>query len=110
MNPNTWEDSYRLNNIKACSITRDSTTDTLGSATFEAVGLLGESYINRSCYYKENEIGLSYKEIYNIKENTTKIITNVPNLETEVFDEIREVLEEIKDNFKKNNNKKIKHL
>lgn len=45
VNPNTWEDSYRLNNIKACSITRDSTTDTLGSATFEAVGLLGESYI-----------------------------------------------------------------
>lgn len=71
---------------------------------------LGESYINRSCYYKENEVGLSYKEIYNIKENTTKIITNVPDLETEVFDEIREALEEIKDNFKKNNNKKIKHL
>lgn len=45
VNPNTWEDSYRLNNIKACSITRDSTADTLGSATFEAVGLLGESYI-----------------------------------------------------------------
>lgn len=71
---------------------------------------LDKDYINRSCYYKVNEIDLSYKEIYNTKENTTKIVTNVPNLKTKIFIEIEEALEEVKNNFKKNNNKKIKHI
>ncbi|MGM9878925.1 MAG: hypothetical protein ACI31R_02750 [Bacilli bacterium] len=69
---------------------------------------LSKNLLSRSCLYKENEKELSYKEIYNIKEDTTKIETNIPILELESFEEIEEILEEIKQIFK--NEKKVKHL
>ena len=71
---------------------------------------LDENYINRSCYYKVNEIELNYEERYNLKDDTTEIITNVPGLDKEEFGEIKEALEEMKSIFKISANKKIKHL
>lgn len=45
VDPNTWMDRDRITNVTACTITRDSETDTLGSATFDVVESLGEVYI-----------------------------------------------------------------
>ena len=45
VDPKTWKDIRKLDNIKSCTITRDSDTDTLGSATIEANDPIGESYV-----------------------------------------------------------------
>ena len=45
VDPNTWKDVKRLDNVKSCSITRDSEAETLGSATIDVTESIGESYI-----------------------------------------------------------------
>ena len=45
VDPNTWKDVKRLDNIKSCSITRDSEVETLGSASINITESIGESYI-----------------------------------------------------------------
>lgn len=45
VDPGTWKDSKRLDTVKSCSITRDSDTQTLGSATIDATDALGECYV-----------------------------------------------------------------
>lgn len=45
VDPNTWKDMQKLDNVKSCTITRDSDTDTLGSATIDVTNSLGECYI-----------------------------------------------------------------
>lgn len=45
VDPGTWKDSKRLDNVKSCTISRDSDTETLGSATIDVTESLGECYI-----------------------------------------------------------------
>lgn len=45
VDPNTWKDMKRLNNVKSCSITRDSELETLGSATIDMEDSIGECYV-----------------------------------------------------------------
>lgn len=45
VDPNTWKDASLLNNVKTCTITRDSDTATLGSATIDITDSVGECYI-----------------------------------------------------------------
>lgn len=45
VDPGTWRDKALINNVKSCTISRDSEADTLGSATFEISESLGECYI-----------------------------------------------------------------
>lgn len=45
VDPGTWKDVKKLDTVKSCTITRDSDTETLGSATFEMTETLGECYI-----------------------------------------------------------------
>lgn len=45
VDPGTWKDDKRLDDVKSCSITRDSTAETLGSATIDITDTLGEAYI-----------------------------------------------------------------
>ena len=45
VDPNTWKDVKRLDNIKSCTISRDSEVETLGSATIDMTESVGESYI-----------------------------------------------------------------
>lgn len=45
VNPNTWKDRGLINNVKSCTIKRDSETETLGSATFSINESVGECYI-----------------------------------------------------------------
>lgn len=45
VDPGTWKDDKKLNTVKSCMIKRDSSLETLGSATIDCVDLLGESYV-----------------------------------------------------------------
>lgn len=45
VDPNTWKDVKLLDNVKSCTISRDSDAETLGSATIDVTESLGESYI-----------------------------------------------------------------
>ena len=45
VDPGTWKDKKRINNVKSCSIQRDLETDTLGSATIDIVESVGECYV-----------------------------------------------------------------
>ena len=45
VDPGTWKDVRRLDNVKSCTISRDSETNTLGSATLDVTESLGECYV-----------------------------------------------------------------
>lgn len=45
VDPGTWKDVQPLRNVKKCSISRDSETETLGSATIDITESVGECYI-----------------------------------------------------------------
>lgn len=45
VDPSTWKDSKKLENVKSCTIKRDMTAETLGSATIDVAETLGECYI-----------------------------------------------------------------
>lgn len=45
VDPGTWKDVKKLENVKSCTITRDSDTETLGSATIDISETIGECYI-----------------------------------------------------------------
>lgn len=44
VDPNTWKDVEKINNIKSSSINRDSEVETLGSATIDITDSVGECY------------------------------------------------------------------
>lgn len=45
VDPKTWRDTSRLDTVKSSTITRDSTVETLGSATIDITESVGECYI-----------------------------------------------------------------
>jgi hypothetical protein len=45
VDPATWKNMYPLNNVKSSTINRDSSSETLGSASIEVTEALGECYI-----------------------------------------------------------------
>lgn len=45
VDPGTWKDMKKLNTVKSCTISRDSSVATLGSATIDIDEIVGESYI-----------------------------------------------------------------
>jgi hypothetical protein len=45
VDPKSWKDVRLLDTVKSCSITRDSSLETLGSATIDLAELVGECYV-----------------------------------------------------------------
>ena len=45
VDPNTWKDIDLIDNVKTCTINRDSDADTLGSASIDITESVGECYI-----------------------------------------------------------------
>ena len=45
VDPGTWKDIKLLDNVKSCTISRDSEAETLGSATIDITESVGEAYI-----------------------------------------------------------------
>lgn len=56
VNPNTWMDQKIIDNVKSCSINRDLEAETLGSATFNIVGSVGECYVRAYLVTVQNGI------------------------------------------------------
>lgn len=56
VDPGTWKDIKKLDNVKSCSISWDSDADTLGSATFDITETLGECYIRVYLVTIQNEL------------------------------------------------------
>lgn len=59
VDPATWRDSKKLTNVKSCTISRDSSAETLGSATFDVTESVGECYIR--VYMITNQNGVTEK-------------------------------------------------
>ena len=57
--PTTLADLKRLENVKSASFSRDSESETLGSATIDVTNSVGESYIR--CYLKTIQNGVTEK-------------------------------------------------
>ena len=60
VDPSTWKDVKRIENVLSCTIDRDSEAATLGSATINAAESIGESYIR--VYLVAIQNGKTYKE------------------------------------------------
>lgn len=45
VDPGTWKDVRKLDNVKKCTINRDSSAETLGSATIDVTETVGECYV-----------------------------------------------------------------
>lgn len=60
VDPATWKDVKKLDNVKSCTINRDSDADTLGSATIDITDSVGEAYIR--IYLIAIQNGLTHKE------------------------------------------------
>ena len=45
VDPDSWGDKEKITTIESCSITRDASVDTLGSASFNCNDLMDEQYI-----------------------------------------------------------------
>ena len=56
VDPITWKDKNKIENIKSSSINRDSDTDTLESASIEAIDMFGETYIRIYLITIQNEV------------------------------------------------------
>lgn len=59
VDPGTWQDVQLLDNVKSCTIERDSEVETLGSATIDITESVGECYIR--VYLVTNQNGLKEK-------------------------------------------------
>lgn len=56
VDPGTWKDKQKLDTVKSCTITRDSETETLGSATIDVTDSLGESYVRSYLITDQNGV------------------------------------------------------
>lgn len=45
VDPNSWRDMRQIQDVKSCSIERDSEADTLGSSSIDTAEMLGECYV-----------------------------------------------------------------
>ena len=45
VDPLTWKDAKLIDNVKSCTINRDSSTETLGSASIDTTESIGECYV-----------------------------------------------------------------
>lgn len=59
VDPGTWKDVKRIDNVICCTISRDSEAETLGSATIDLAESIGECYIR--VYLVAIQNGISYR-------------------------------------------------
>lgn len=60
VDPVSWRDLTKLNNVKACSISRDANLETLCSATFDITETVGECYIRVYLVASQNGVTEKY--------------------------------------------------
>lgn len=55
VDPDSWGDKEKITTIESCSITRDATVDTLGSASFDCSDITDEQYIRVYLKVKQDD-------------------------------------------------------
>lgn len=60
VDPSTWKDYKRIDNVKSCTINRDLGVETLGSATIDIAKDLGECYIREYLITIQNGVKEKY--------------------------------------------------
>ena len=56
VDPNTWKDAERINDIESCTIDRDLSIATLGSATLDCTNIIDECYIRIYLVVNQNGV------------------------------------------------------
>ena len=56
VDPSTWKDMKRIDNVKSCTVNRDSSVETLGSASVDIATDLGEFYIREYLITVQNGV------------------------------------------------------
>lgn len=56
VNPDTWKDDKQITNVKSSSISRDSSAETLGSASIDITESIGECYIRKYLVTVQNGV------------------------------------------------------
>lgn len=56
VDPGTWKDIKKIDTVLSCNITRDSDSETLGSATIDVTESLGEAYIRAYLITIQNDV------------------------------------------------------
>lgn len=56
VDPNTWKDIRKIDTVLSCNITRDSESETLGSATIDVTESLGEAYVRVYLITIQNDV------------------------------------------------------
>ena len=64
VDPRTWTNVKLIDNVKSCTIIRDADTETLGSATFDIIESLGESYIRAYLVIIQNGVKTDLMIVY----------------------------------------------
>lgn len=56
VDPNTWGDVSKIDIVKSCTVSRDLSAETLGSASLDVTSLIGECYIRIYLVVTQNKI------------------------------------------------------
>ena len=92
--PSTWRDTRKIDNVKTSSVSRDSDADTLGSATFDVTESLGECYMRS--YLVTNQNGVREKHplgTYLVQTPSSSYDGKVRNVSMEAYTPLLELKE-----------------
>ena len=94
VDPNTWSDVKKLDNVKSCTINRDLDTETLGSATIDITESVGESYIR--IYLVTIQNGLTEKHplgTFLVQTPSSRFNGKIRNVSMDVYTPLLELKE-----------------
>jgi hypothetical protein len=94
VDPISWKDTSRMDNIKTCTINRDSQAETLGSASFDITGSVGECYIR--VYLVTVQNGITEKHplgTFLVQTPTSKFDGRIRNVTMDAYTPLLELKE-----------------
>ena len=114
VNPDTWKDDKQIKNIKSSNIVRDSTLETLGSASIDITESIGECYIRK--YLVTNQNGVTEKhplDVFLVQTPSSSFDGKIRNVTMDAYTpliELKEKQEAFKKAFGKIYNKKYERI
>lgn len=96
VDPNTWRDKSRLENVKSCTINRELSAETLGSATIDVDGVIEECYIR--IYLITSQNGLRERHVlgtFLVQTPTSKYTGMVTSVSLEAYTPLLELKEKM---------------
>lgn len=94
VDPGTWKNKQRLRNVISCTINRDSEVETLGSASMDITGSIGECYIRAYLVTTQDDIRESHPLGTNLVQTpTSKFDGRVQNSSMDAYTPLLELKE-----------------